>query len=74
MAGTVNTQAPSSAEEGQQPSCGVIPAVVLKLWLWLWGALGFRMQLWQLTAPGSGTNRSFPCPAHRQGIADKERE
>ena len=72
MAGTVNTQAPSSAEEGQQPLCGVIPSVVLKLWLW--GALGFRMQLWQLTAPGSSTNRSFPCPAHRQGIVDKKRE
>ena len=37
-------------------------------------ALGSRIQLWQLTTPGSGANRSFPCPAHRQGIVDKERE
>lgn len=71
MAGSVNTQAPSSAEEGQQPLRGVISPVGLKLWLW--GALGFRMQLWQLTTTGSGTNRSFPCAARRQGI-DKERE
>ena len=34
MAGTVNTQAPSSAEEGQQPLRGVISPVGLKLWLW----------------------------------------
>lgn len=65
MAGTVNANTPSPAAEGKQPLCGVISSDSPELWLW--GALGFRLQLWQLTMPGSGTNRSAPCPAHRQG-------
>ena len=68
MAGTVNTQAPSSTEEGQQPVCGVIPPVGLKLWLW---ASGYSSGSW----PHQGVAQtSLPCPAHRQGIVDKERE
>lgn len=66
VAGTVNTNMPSPAAEGKQPLCGVISSDSPKLWLWK--ALGFRVQLWQLTMPGSGTNRSSPRPAHRQGI------
>lgn len=72
VAGTVNTNTPSAVAEGKQPLCGVITSGSSEFWLG--GALGFRLQLWQLIVPGSGTNRSSPCPAHRQGIGRQRKK